>query len=110
MTAQIIKNVELVILVTHIIKESDGCFVATCPELMVTTQGKTIEDANNNLKEAVILHLETLEQLGIRDSVFKKRNIKVLKQKDKIKSKTIDLDLSKNSESFVTTQFVPLAC
>ena len=110
MSAQIMKKTGLAILVTHIIKESGGCFVATCPEFMVTTQGKTIEDANNNLKEAVILYVETLEQLGIRDSVFKKRNIKILKQKDKIKSKTIDLDLSKNSGPFITTQFIPLAC
>ena len=81
MTAQIIKNEKLVILVTHVMKETKGCVVATCPELMVTTQGKTIQEANKNLKEAVILYLETLEQLGIRNSVFKEKKIKVLKQK-----------------------------
>ena len=66
MAAQIRKNTKSVILVTHRIKKSGGCFVAFCPELLVTTQGNTVEEANNNLKEAVILHLETLDQLGIR--------------------------------------------
>jgi len=66
MASQISKNTKSVILVTHRIKESGGRFVAFCPELLVTTQGNTVEEANNNLKEAVILHLETLDQLGIR--------------------------------------------
>lgn len=109
MTAQTAKNIKLAILVTHKIKETEGGYVAYCPELKVTTQGKTVIEANNNLKEAVILYLETLDQLGIRDTEFKKRNIKVLNLKDKIK-KTIDLDFPQNGESFITTQVIPLAC
>ena len=35
-------------------------FIARVPELGVTTQGKTIEEAKKNLKEAVQLHLESL--------------------------------------------------
>ncbi len=35
-------------------------FVARVPELRVTTQGKTIEEAKRNLEEAVRLHLESL--------------------------------------------------
>ena len=109
MTAQTVKNIKLAILVTHKIKKTEGGYVAYCPELKVTTQGKTVIEANNNLKEAVILYLETLDQLGIRDTEFKKRNIKVLNLKDKIK-KTIDLDFPQNGESFITTQVIPLAC
>jgi predicted RNase H-like HicB family nuclease len=33
-------------------------FVATCPELGVTSQGKTVEKSINNLKEAIELYLE----------------------------------------------------
>ncbi len=33
-------------------------FVATCPEPEVTSQGETIEEALDNLKEAIELYLE----------------------------------------------------
>jgi predicted RNase H-like HicB family nuclease len=39
------------------VKEKKG-YVATCLELGVVSQGKTIEDAQNNLTEAVELFLE----------------------------------------------------
>jgi len=35
-------------------------FIARIPELGITTQGKTREEAKKNLKEAVQLHLESL--------------------------------------------------
>ena len=33
-------------------------YVATCPELVVTSQGKTVEGSLRNLKEAIELYLE----------------------------------------------------
>ena len=42
------------------IKKGEKYFVARCPELGVTTQGKTEEEAKKNLKEAVELHLESM--------------------------------------------------
>lgn len=38
-------------------REGDG-YVSLCPELDVASQGKTVEDAVANLKEAVELFLE----------------------------------------------------
>ena len=38
-------------------KESDG-YVSLCPELDVASQGRTVEEALANLKEAVELFLE----------------------------------------------------
>lgn len=43
---------------TTIIRQEDKWFVARCLELGVVSQGKTIEDAQKNLKEAVELFLE----------------------------------------------------
>ena len=40
------------------IKKGEKYFVARCPELGVTTQGKTIEEAKENLKEAVELYTQ----------------------------------------------------
>ena len=47
-------------------KEGDW-FVSLCPELDVASQGKTIEEAISNLKEAVSLYLED-EDVNLPDS------------------------------------------
>lgn len=36
----------------------DNMYVAWCPELDIASQGKTVENAVNNLREAVELYLE----------------------------------------------------
>jgi len=43
---------------TTIIAQEEKWFVARCVELGVVSQGKTIEGAQKNLKEAVELYLE----------------------------------------------------
>lgn len=45
---------------TAIIRKEGKWFVARSLELGVTTQGKTIEEAKRNLKEAVDLYLEDM--------------------------------------------------
>ncbi|MBI5226586.1 type II toxin-antitoxin system HicB family antitoxin [Candidatus Micrarchaeota archaeon] len=41
-----------------VIEKEDGWYVALCPELDVASQGKSIEDALENLREAVGLYLD----------------------------------------------------
>lgn len=41
------------------IAKENGWYVARCPELSVTSQGKDVESARANLREAVELYLET---------------------------------------------------
>ena len=41
-----------------IVEKEDDWYVSLCPELDVASQGKTIEEAIANLKEAVELFLE----------------------------------------------------
>lgn len=43
---------------TSTIKKEGKYFVARCVELGVVSQGKTLDEANSNLKEAVLLYLE----------------------------------------------------
>jgi predicted RNase H-like HicB family nuclease len=43
---------------TAIIHKEDGLYVADCPEVGTVSQGKTIEEAVANLKEATELYLE----------------------------------------------------
>jgi predicted RNase H-like HicB family nuclease len=43
---------------TAIISKEDDMYIATCPEVGTASQGKTIEKALGNLKEATELYLE----------------------------------------------------
>ena len=47
---------------TILINKEDEWYVAKCVELGVASQGKTIEDAQKNIKEAVELYLEDLPE------------------------------------------------
>ena len=38
----------------------DGGYSALCPELGVSSQGNTIEEAESNIKEAVTLYIEDM--------------------------------------------------
>lgn len=56
-----VSNLEVLIVHNTIkayIYEGEKYWVAQCIEIDVVTQGKTIEEAIKNLKEAVYLHLE----------------------------------------------------
>jgi len=49
----------IVLEISAIIRKEDDWFVAKCLDLDVTTQGKTIEEAKANLKEAIELYIES---------------------------------------------------
>ena len=42
-----------------LITKEDDFYIARCPELSVTSQGKDVESARANLSEAIELYLET---------------------------------------------------
>ncbi len=52
--------------VTAIIEREGDGYVALCPELDVSSQGESIEDARKNLQEAVELFLETADLSEIK--------------------------------------------
>ena len=43
---------------SSVVTKEDKWYVATCPELGVTSQGKTVEGSIRNFKEAIELYLE----------------------------------------------------
>ena len=45
-------------ILTAIIYKEDDMYIAECPEVGTVSQGKTIEEALKNLKEATELYLE----------------------------------------------------
>ncbi|MCU1240725.1 MAG: hypothetical protein JWO71_1451 [Candidatus Acidoferrum typicum] len=44
-----------------IISKEDGWYLARCPELNITSQGRNVESARVNLGEAIELYIETWE-------------------------------------------------
>ena len=50
---------------TAVIEREDDWFVATCPELGVVSQGRTIEEAERMIKEAVEILLEDADEKEI---------------------------------------------
>lgn len=63
---------------TIIINQEDNWFVAKCVELGVVSQGKTIEEAQKNIKEATELYLEDLPETKRRYLSKKKPLITML--------------------------------
>lgn len=53
---------------TVVITKEKKWYVAHCVELGVVSQGKTIEDAQSNLKEAVELYLESFGAEDVPES------------------------------------------
>ncbi len=51
---------------TAILEKEGDMYVALCPELDVASQGKTVEEAVANLKEAVELSLESADPEEVR--------------------------------------------
>ena len=54
---------------TAIIHKEEDMYVALCPELDIASQGYTIEEAKDNLKEAISLFLECASQEEIEERV-----------------------------------------
>ncbi len=47
------------------IYKGEKFYIARVPELGVTTQGKTREEAKRNLREAIVVHLEAMADYAI---------------------------------------------
>ena len=52
---------------TAIIEREDDLYVALCPELDIASQGSSVENALENLKEAVELFLETADPRELKE-------------------------------------------
>ncbi len=50
---------------TAIVEQEGGAFVALCPELDIASQGATVEEATDNLKEAVEVFLSAADDSEI---------------------------------------------
>lgn len=58
-------------------REKDGRWRAKCKELGTSTFANTFDEIQEDIKEAIELHLNTLEEVGERDRFFKEHNIEL---------------------------------
>ena len=59
---------------TAIIELEDDGYVSLCPELDIASQGSTIEEAKQNLAEAIQLFLEVADSSEITKRLFANQN------------------------------------
>jgi len=59
------------------VEREEDLYVAHCPELDISSYGDTVEDAFDHLKDAIVLYLDTIEQNGERERIFRERGISV---------------------------------
>ena len=68
------------IVLTVAFRQEEDVWTVECHELGTATFGDTFEEAEQNITEAIELHLNTLEKVGERERFFKENNIKILKK------------------------------
>ena len=59
---------------TAIIEREDDMYVALCPELDIASQGYTVTDARDNLKEALELFFEAASEAEVNFRYACRRN------------------------------------
>ena len=100
------KNGDKYILLTFSITEEDGQFAARCKELGTVSCGDTFEEARDNIADAVVLHVNTLEELGDRARVFRENKIRVKTyQKPK---REVSVSFSAPAGTWATREKVPV--
>ncbi len=83
----------------------DRRWTAYCEELGTATFGRSLSEAEKRLKEMVLLHLNTLEEVGECDRFFKEHGIQLHHTKPK---KDIKVSLPLETSVFVKPYIQPI--
>ncbi|MCK4263729.1 MAG: hypothetical protein KAX27_02190 [Candidatus Aminicenantes bacterium] len=94
------------IVVTFKFRKEGNRWTAFCEELGTATFGRSIPEAHKKLKEAVILHLSTLEDVGERERFFKEHNITFHSHKPK--KSDIKISGPLDADTFVRPYIYPI--
>ena len=69
------------VVVTLVFQKAGRRWSARCEELGTATFGRSLPEAGKRIKEAVLLHLNTLEDVGERERFFREHKIQFLHTK-----------------------------
>jgi predicted RNase H-like HicB family nuclease len=81
------------VVLTCIFQREDKWVTAECQELGTTAFGRTLADAEKRLREAILLHLNTLEDVGERARFFKEHRIRMHTQYPEVAHPTIPTEV-----------------
>jgi predicted RNase H-like HicB family nuclease len=59
-------------------EDDEGGFVSYCPELDIASQGESVEEAAENLRDAVIEYIDALREQGNLQTVLDSRGLEVM--------------------------------
>ncbi len=58
--------------IPYIVKKGNGGYVIECIDLNIVTQGNSLEEARKNVREAIVLHLKSANELGMLNKELEK--------------------------------------
>ncbi len=94
------------VIVTGVFRKEGRRWLAECPELGTATFGRSLTDADARLREAIALHLNTLEDVGQLDRFFKENGIET--HTEPPTERTIALEAPIEPDTFVRPMQTPL--
>lgn len=93
------------VVLTYKFRKIDKRWTAYCEELGTATFGRSLPEAEKRLKEAVLLHLDTLEDVREHERFFRENNIHVHEVKPE---KDITVCIPLTQEVFVSPQILQI--
>ena len=93
-------------MVTGVFRKEGRRWLAECPELGTATFGRSLSEADARLKEAISLHLNTLEDLGETLRFFAENGITVYPEISE--ATTVPIDAPIEPDTFVRPLQTPL--
>ncbi len=94
------------IVLTYKFHKAGKRWTAHCEKLGTATFGRSLLEAQKRLEEAVLLHLNTLEDVGERERFFKENDIAFHHRKPKIEQ--IDITPPFDETTFVQPHIQPI--
>ena len=95
------------VVLTVSLKKEDKYWEAYCEELGTASFGKSFEDAQENIHEAIELHLNTLCEVGECERFLKERNISIIWDKPPEK---IPYNITLDPNLFVSKNYQQVPC
>jgi len=92
--------------VIYVFREQKDRWTGKCIELGTATFGNSFEDVKEKLEEAVLCHLNTLEDLGERTRFFRKHKIRFYTRKPKIRERRLNVPY--DPKVFIQPRLQPL--
>jgi hypothetical protein len=92
--------------VTFMFREHKDRWTGKCLELGTATFGDSLEDVKEKLEEAVLCHVNTLEDVGERERFFRKHKIRFYSHRPKIRGKRLNVPY--DPKVFIQPRIQPL--